>query len=183
MRADRFAFDRHREAYELSQGALRLLLGRYLNCAAQEVAFTLGEKGKPALRGDGGLGFNKSHTKGLALYGFAEGCEIGVDVEADREVPEQGDIAARYFSADERAEPFLRVWTRKEAYIKAVGGGLSMGLGGGVPEDWVVQEMDPVAGYFGAVAYYGRRRQVRFHGVLDCVSLLSDSFMRHSLRC
>jgi 4'-phosphopantetheinyl transferase len=172
VRADRFAFDRHREAYELSQGALRLLLGKYLRCAAQDVEFTLGENGKPALRGDVGLGFNKSHSKGLALYGFADGCDVGVDVEADREVPQSEGIAARYFRGDEFAEPFLRVWTRKEAYVKGAGGGLTLLGNGQVPEDWMVQEADPAPGFLGAVAYRGQRREVRFHGVLGCQDLL-----------
>lgn len=169
-RADRFVFDRHREAYELSQGALRMLLGRYLRCRAREVTFTLGEKGKPVLRNYSGLHFNKSHTEGLAFYGFAH-CEIGVDVEADREVRDADRIAARCFTSEERVEPFLRVWTRKEALVKAVGGGLQLLANQQVQAGWIEQQLDPDPGFLGAVAYRGPACDVQFHGTITCSDL------------
>jgi 4'-phosphopantetheinyl transferase len=139
-RADRFMFDRHRESYELSQGALRLFLGGYLGCSAQEVALTSGPKGKPSLRDGSRLAFNKSHSNRLALYAFTTGCEIGIDVEELRDIPDSDQVASHYFCQAEtseltslsgtknRNEAFLRCWTRKEAYIKASGDGLHLPL-------------------------------------------------------
>src|SRR5947209_3169719 len=80
-RADRFAFENLRRSYELSQGALRLLLSYYLDCHPRDVEFTIGPRGKPALRGYSRIRFNMSHSGGLAMYAFIADCEIGLDVE------------------------------------------------------------------------------------------------------
>jgi 4'-phosphopantetheinyl transferase len=83
--------------------------------------------------------FNLSHSADVALIGFAEDCEIGVDVEKIRPITDALDIAGRFFSAEERAElmslpeseqqrAFFRCWTRKEAYLKATGDGLGTDL-------------------------------------------------------
>jgi 4'-phosphopantetheinyl transferase len=169
-RASRFAFERHRKAYEISQGALRVLLSRYLDTQPQDFEFAIGPNGKPALPGSG-IGFNKSHSSQLALYAFTAGCEIGVDVEEVRNLPDSQKIADRYFSqadaaevaASESSEVFFRCWTRTEACVKESGAGLS---GLGKSEDWTVHEVEPAPGYVGAVAYRGLRRDVLFQGVL-----------------
>src|SRR5436190_17404897 len=103
-RADRFAFDHLRRRYEVSQGALRLLLAHYLKCHPREVAFTFGPKGKPAIRGTSRLRFNLSHSVDLALYAFASDCEIGVDVEQVRAIMDLEQIASLYFCEAEAAE-------------------------------------------------------------------------------
>jgi 4'-phosphopantetheinyl transferase len=189
-RADRFAFDHLRQSYQVSQGALRLLLARYMMCDPRELAFTFGPQGKPALRERSRLRFNIGHSGGLALYAFAVDCEIGVDVEEVRGNAELERIAARFFCEAEasalssigderlRREAFFRCWTRKEAYVKAVGGGLSLPLDhfqvSLLPDEparfvhigndaasaaaWNLQHLDPAPNYVGALAYRGRAR-------------------------
>src|SRR5712692_6301285 len=103
-RAGRFAFENLRRSYELSQGALRLLLSYYLDCRPRDVEFTIGPKGKPALRGYSRIRFNMAHSGGLALYAFIADCEIGLDVEEMRSLPEIEQIASYYFCRAEASE-------------------------------------------------------------------------------
>jgi 4'-phosphopantetheinyl transferase len=135
-RADRFHFEKHRRRFVLARGFLRALLGRYLEIEPAEVAFAYGPYGKPSLADDSDLQFNMSHSHELAVYGFVLDREIGVDVEYVKEDFPGEDIAHHFFSTvevenlvalaeSERAAAFFRCWTRKEAYIKAIGSGLS----------------------------------------------------------
>jgi 4'-phosphopantetheinyl transferase len=142
-RARRFRFERHRRRYVVGRGALRALLGGYLGVAPREVAFSYGPRGKPFLAGPAatasGLSFNLSNSHELALVGFLRGPEIGVDVEFLKPMPDLEQIAERFFSESERValrrlpapqkpEGFFNCWTRKEAYLKAVGEGLAAPL-------------------------------------------------------
>jgi 4'-phosphopantetheinyl transferase len=141
-RAARFRFERDRQRYVVGRGALRVLLGAYLDRSPGQVKFVLGASGKPALESQpngSDLHFNLAHAGGHALYAFTRAAEVGVDLENLRPVEEMQDIADRFFAAPEsaalrelpnerRAEIFFRVWTRKEAVIKAVGEGLSRPL-------------------------------------------------------
>lgn len=136
-RAARFHFEKDRRSYVISRGVLRALLGRYLNVAPAELRFAYSPHGKPSLDGPAGTPrFNVSHTHGLALYAFANGREVGIDVEQVRPDFAGEEIAERFFSRSEvealkalateaRLAAFFRCWTRKEAYIKARGEGLS----------------------------------------------------------
>lgn len=203
-RADRFAFPHLKTRYALSQGALRLLLGQALLRTPGSLQFSAGSHGKPALVDSTELQFNKSHSGELAVVAVARSCEVGVDVEQLREVSDAEQIAARYFSPaesaellkeadpDERRAAFFRCWTRKEAYVKAVGGGLSIPLDefqvtlsrqeeprivrigddAAAAAAWVLEHVEPAEGFVGALAYAGRRRRMEFHGLLDCDSLL-----------
>jgi 4'-phosphopantetheinyl transferase len=162
-RAARFLFEHLQHSFILARGALRILLGRYLNTAPADLAFTYGAKGKPALAGPASLQFNASHSGDLALFAFTMGCELGVDIEAVRPMPDLEDVARRFFCADETAElmalspgqrdqAFFLCWTRKEAYIKATGEGLSSPLDAfrvtlrpGDPARMVHLERDPIA--------------------------------------
>ncbi len=138
-RASRFRVERPRNDFILTRGALRSLLAGYLQKSPQEFAFRLTEYGKPLLVGAFDLRFNVSHTDGLALLAFVLHREIGVDVEKIRPEPDARKLAERFFSAHERdamrhlrgnalQEAFFRCWSRKEAYIKARGEGLSLPL-------------------------------------------------------
>ncbi len=141
-RAGRFRFDRHRRQYMVGRGALRVLLGAYLGAPPGEVRFVYGPRGKPFLAAAppaSGLYFNLSNSHELALVGFLRGAEIGVDVEFLKPMPDLEQIAERFFSASERTalrrlpedqkrEGFFNCWTRKEAYLKAVGEGLAAPL-------------------------------------------------------
>ena len=123
-RARRFRIDRPRHDFVLSRGTLRWLLAQYLRISPLQVRFRYGSHGKPVLENDRDLRFNVSHTEGLA--------HLGRNADAVR-------LAERFFSAREYQElrrlqgnelqaAFFRCWTRKEAYIKARGEGLSLPL-------------------------------------------------------
>ena len=128
----------HRRRFTAARGLLRTLLGLYNNCAPQDIRFDFGPRGKPSLRGRPGLCFNASDSGDHALFGFCEGRELGVDIEALPRVVNDQRIARRKFAASEyralqqwaatdpagRVTAFLRCWTRKEAYGKARGAGI-----------------------------------------------------------
>ena len=141
-RANRFRFDRHRRQYVVGRGALRALLATYLGTHPELVTFSYGPRGKPYLAAPsaaGGLQFNLSNSDERALVGFVRGIEIGVDIEYMKPMPDLEQIAERFFSLSEREalrslppevkpEGFFNCWTRKEAYLKAVGEGLAAPL-------------------------------------------------------
>lgn len=197
-RARRFRFDKHRRQYVVGRGALRSLLGAYVGLQPGEVRFTYGPRGKPFLappldqRGGGGaLQFNLTNSDELALVGFVRGVEIGVDVEYLKPMPDAEQIAERFFSeservvlrglpADRKEEAFFNCWTRKEAYLKAVGEGLAAPLDsfdvtlapGEAPcmlslegdreraARWFFRHFRPAVDYIGALAIEGGEWQV-----------------------
>ena len=138
----RFRFDVDRERFLVARASLRLILGRYLRLAPDKLRFAAGEHGKPYLsetKNRLGLRFNLSHSRDLALIAIARKREIGVDIEHMRGDFAGDEIAERFFSQSEisqlkslapdvRAEAFFKCWTRKEAYIKGRGEGLSFPL-------------------------------------------------------
>jgi len=192
-RAERFLEERHRHRFVVGRAALRVLLGGYLGAAPRDVALVYGEHGKPRLAPEGGvphpLRFNLSHCGGVALYAFALGRELGVDVERPRAGLDAEGIAERFFSRRESAElralpvgersrAFASGWTRKEAYLKGLGSGLARPLAGFsvslAPSDpvrledddaggWEIRVLEPGEGYAGALAVErGRGLHVRW---------------------
>ena len=143
-RADRFAFRRDRDRFIARRGRLRAILGRYLAVDPGRLQFNDGSGGKPALAPEFGgmrLRFNVSSSGGLVLYAVARGREIGVDLEAIQPAVAQERIPEHFFSPREvevlralpvaaQADAFFACWTRKEAYVKAVGEGLALPLDG-----------------------------------------------------
>jgi 4'-phosphopantetheinyl transferase len=143
-RADRFHFEKDRRGFVVSRGFLRAVLGRYLSANPDALRFCYGHYGKPGLDGDhkhSALRFNMSHSRSVALVAVIETRELGVDVEYIRADFASEDIARRFFSprevaafnalpVEQRVAAFFRCWTRKEAYIKAIGRGLSQPLDG-----------------------------------------------------
>jgi len=145
QRAARFHRDVHRRRFVTAHGALRLILGAYLDAAPDTLSFELGEHGKPSLREpldrEGArVEFNLSHSADLALVAVARDHPVGVDVERWAEV-EHLEVAERFFSRAEREAlrtlasvteqldaGFFAAWTRKEAYLKATGYGIARGL-------------------------------------------------------
>lgn len=141
-RADRFVRLEHRNRFIVGRGVLRRILGGYLERDPDQLHFRYSPSGKPALSVASGvraIRFNVSHTHDLALYAVTIGREIGVDVERIRADYGTKDLALRYFSEREvaalralapadRLEAFFTCWTRKEAYLKARGEGLSLPL-------------------------------------------------------
>lgn len=137
QRLERLRFADHRRRYEIGHGALRTILAGYLDEDATAIEFVNGPRGKPYVSGKGPF-FNMSHSAKLALIGVAR-VELGLDLEKVRHLESLTEIARRHFSAcewdalsplegDARELAFYRCWTRKEAYIKALGEGLSMPL-------------------------------------------------------
>ena len=187
QRADRFRFDRHRRRFIVGRGALRDLLRRYTGHPADALQFTYGEKGKPSLAAaHQGPSFNLSNSHEHALVAVTPAQALGVDVEHLRPMDDADQIAERFFSRPERdsllqisehdkSNAFFRCWTRKEAYIKAVGDGLSMALDrfdvtleseedcrflalDGDPDRaraWTLRHLDPPGNYVGALALEG----------------------------
>lgn len=138
-RADRFVFPKHRKRFIHGRGRLREILAAYAGVAPGELRFALSAYDKPSIANTlvAPLHFNLSHSGDLAALGVSRESELGVDIEWIRLLKE--DIAGTYFSASEcavlRALPeteqpraFFECWSRKEAYIKASGEGLSIPL-------------------------------------------------------
>jgi 4'-phosphopantetheinyl transferase len=140
IRADKFHFQKDRDSYEKAKGILRFLLGRYLNLPPANIQISITNLGKPyvsELVNGQALSFNLSHSGGVAVYAFALDHPVGIDVEVIRPIPDLDQLAARFFTENERnslqaiepgarTKPFLQYWTRKEAYLKAIGLGLSI---------------------------------------------------------
>jgi 4'-phosphopantetheinyl transferase len=145
-RAERLRFEHLRVRFVTGRGILRQLLGRYLGLAPEQLAFHYGPYGKPALAAAEfapaaapPLAFNLAQSHNVAVYSLALAPCIGVDVEQMREVHERDQIAERFFSprerralaalpVDQRDEAFFLCWTRKEAYLKALGAGITYPL-------------------------------------------------------
>lgn len=138
-RAARFHFDKHRRHFIVARGFLRSVVARYLGSEPETLRFKYGAYGKPALGREHTLRFNLSHSNEVALLAVSLHAELGVDVEHIRADFASEDIARRYFSRaevevfnalpqEERVAAFFRCWTRKEAYIKAIGKGFSQAL-------------------------------------------------------
>ncbi len=138
-RAQRFHFTEDRRRFTVARGTLRALLARYLRVDPSSISFSYNGYGKPSLRDYDSLRFNVSHSGGVALYAIGWEREVGVDVERLRPEFAGEAIAERFFSANEVAalkslprsalvRAFFDCWTRKEAYIKARGKGLSIPL-------------------------------------------------------
>lgn len=190
MRAERFHFERDRRKFAIGVGILRRILSHYVGVEPKELRFIHGKGGKPMLDGVSAnryIHFNMSHSEDLALYGFTRDREIGVDIEFVRDIPEMDDIAEQFFSKKEnevfrslperkKKEAFFGCWTRKEAFIKAIGDGLYhpldnfdvglkpgesaklVGMGGDSKRAsrWLIQDLKPAPGFIGAFAVEGR---------------------------
>jgi 4'-phosphopantetheinyl transferase len=181
LRAARFRFARDAIRFRHCHAALRVLLGGYLNVSPWELEFTTSVQGKPQLLAESPLRFNLAHSENLAVMAFGIIGEVGIDVEKVAGVKFGERIAANYFtseeadlvrqetSADMRARTFLRLWTRKEAVLKAVGCGLTLPLNsvnvahsdivavragpdGGIESRWRVQELPLTPEFVGSVA-------------------------------
>lgn len=141
-RAASFRFERDRRRFIVRRGVLRAILGRYTAIEPTRLRFRYSAHGKPALTGDCGapsVRFNLSHSDGVALFAIGFSRDIGIDLERSRADLDFLEIAEQFFSAgevstlralpkDSRQEAFFACWTRKEAYIKAKGQGLSIPL-------------------------------------------------------
>jgi 4'-phosphopantetheinyl transferase len=163
-RAARFYFERDRARFVVARAALRHILGDYLGIPPAEMAFVYGTHGKPSLAAPWfDLCFNLSHSRAVGLCAVTRGRAIGVDVEQIRPLDDADALAEHLFSPRERASlrrlsgerklrGFFNAWTRKEAFIKALGDGLShplesfdVSLAPGAPARLESIDGDPVA--------------------------------------
>lgn len=171
-RCARLRFERDRRRFGAARGVLRDLLARYLSVHPSELRFAYHPLGKPRLEPEFGdrLRFNLSHSVDLALIGIAADADIGVDVEHVGTRVDHVAIARHFFSRAEaehlnglpshlQAQAFFRSWTKREAYLKACGAGLT-GMEGESQDGlsarhWSLYTLQPVPGYVGAVAVEG----------------------------
>jgi len=181
-RAQRFHFTEDRLRFVVARGSVRTILGLYLEEEPKNIRFEYTRYGKPELSPRRRLHFNVSHSAGLAVLAVTNGQDVGIDAEFIRPVTDFSRIAERFFSqreyqtlealpAETRLRAFFACWTRKEAFIKAIGEGLSRPLdqfnvsvepdGGarlesvaGSAEEasrWCMQDLPAIPGYAGAV--------------------------------
>lgn len=183
-RARRFRFERDRGRFASRRALLRVVLGRACAVDPVRLQFAYGPQGKPRLVG-ADLEFSASHSDGLAAFAVARGAEVGIDVERIRDDVDVDGLARRFFAPaeaeaiaaraeGERTRAFFACWTAKEAFVKAIGLGLSYPLDAfavsfgerpsievvGDPAEsarWTLHTFDPGPGYAGAVVVSGAR--------------------------
>ena len=189
QRADRFRHQRHRDKFIAGRAMMRGVLSRYVDRLPATIEFEYLPHGKPQLAAaqrEVGLEFNLSHSGNIALCAVTGGTTVGVDVEHMRELRDMQGLANRFFSTaeaeqlqdereDERLASFFRCWTRKEAYVKAIGQGITcpldsfaVSLSAGDPprlvhidqdasiaSKWSMVTINPADHYVGALAVAG----------------------------
>ena len=185
-RAARFRFEGGRERAIAGRGQLRAILGRCLGAEPAGLEFSYGPRGKPALAGvwsGSGWHFNLAHSSDRALLAVTRSGPVGVDVERIRPLREVGPAVSRFFSpresaafqalvAEQKPEAFFRLWTRKEAWLKATGEGITESLdrvevsflpgepaqllslpgGAAALSGWRLHDFDPGPGFAAALA-------------------------------
>jgi 4'-phosphopantetheinyl transferase len=184
-RASAFKFELDRSRFIAARGILRQLLGHYTECEPRSIRMEYNHWGKPSLAGRSArndIRFNLSHSHGLAVYAIAHEREVGVDVEMIQPEFVNERVAEHFFSRAEveslrvlpfehQVEAFFACWTRKEAYIKAIGRGLTIELAsfdvslrpGERPallrsvnaDRWSLEAFQPARGYVAALAIEG----------------------------
>ena len=193
-RANRFHFKKDRERFVAGRGLLRMLLSSYVGIPANEIIFTYGCHGKPGLRRQDSrpaIEFNLAHSAGTAIYALTRDRPVGVDIESFQPDFPVEEVARNFFSSTElaalqnlpkilRMEAFFKCWTRKEAFIKALGDGLSCPLSdfdvsltpgeparllnvrwGSDEAHWSMEDIESLAGYAAAIVFSGP--QCRMH--------------------
>ena len=193
-RASHFHFQRDRERFIAGRGLLRVILSFYVGMPANEIIFTYGSHGKPGLKrqdGQPAIEFNLAHSAGTAIYALTRDRPVGVDIESSQPDFPVEEVAKDFFSPSEltalqalpstsRTEAFFKCWTRKEAFVKALGDGLSCPLRdfdvsltpgkpakllnvGWAPEEtscWCIEDINAVAGCAAAVVFSGSPRRL-----------------------
>lgn len=139
-KANRFKFNKHRSNYITSRYYLRVLTGMYIATKPHKIVFHYTDKDKPYIKPDSNnIKFNLAHSGNRCVFAFTKIYDVGIDIEHKREIPDAREICHRFFSEKEIedlnkvndelvSDTFLLCWTRKEAFIKAVGEGLSYPL-------------------------------------------------------
>jgi 4'-phosphopantetheinyl transferase len=196
-RASRFVFPRDRRRFTVTRACLRVLVARCCGARAAAIRFVYSAHGKPALAPAASappVHFNVSHAADLALIALTRDAPLGIDVEAVRPLPDLLAIASRFFTAGEtetivtappqdRELAFFLCWTRKEAFSKALGDGLSLALdryrvacrpgeparileidgSAAAGAEWSVYDLRPAPGFVGAAVMRGAARPLSLH--------------------
>jgi len=197
QRANRFHFDKHRKRFIHAHNALRIILSRYLETDPVQIRFAANEFGKPiiASKHAKSIEFNLTHSNNMALVAVTANQAVGIDIEYQRrKQPDTMALAKRFFSANEyealsqlpapqQLSGFFNAWTRKEAFIKAIGQGLSypldnfdvtlapdepaqllrIGEDTAPQEKWFIHAFEPTEDYVGAVVVEGAVETVEYH--------------------
>lgn len=190
-RAHRFLFEEDRRRYTIARGILRTVLGEYLKAAPESLGIALHKGGKPFVAEPTAkppVRFNLSHAGEEILCAVALGTEVGVDIERLDRQTDHLALAERFFSpreleslhslsGPELAQRFFTCWVRKEAFIKAIGTGLSMPLQSFTVstepgdaftiatdsgEAWAFQDTPEIPGYAGCLVTQGKDTSARF---------------------
>lgn len=197
QRASKIRFPLDQKRFIAAHGVTREILSKYLTLAPNSIRYVYNKFGKPDLEEKSrseGLRFNLSHSESVALLGISSGYCVGIDIERVRRDKATENIARRFFSPnevekiishpkDQRVAAFYRCWTRKEAYIKARGKGLSIPLNqfevslsrgeparivniqGNIDEaaHWSLHHLEPMEGYVAALAVEGQPEELKFY--------------------
>jgi len=199
-RAKRFYFEKDRNHFIVGRALLRTLLGSYLDMEPSQIEFVYGQYGKPALKAgihEKTLEFNLSHSKDFAVYAFDLNHKIGIDLEHVHPMADMDDFARQFFSLREnvlinslagkqKEEAFFKIWTCKEAFLKANGSGITVPIDqvettlesdGSVrltsisereeqAELWRLESFTPISGYQAALAVKGNGGQISFRNFI-----------------
>lgn len=167
LEADRFIYSHHKQFYKFTHAFLRILLGYYLKIETSSIVFLKNNYGKPYLKEPNTLKFNLSHSENFVRYAFTREKEIGIDVEWVEKDIAWKELSARFFNKleyefilslpnEEQKTGFYRIWVRKEAYLKALGCGLSIPLSSfSVLDNKTVIDLPIKEGYISALSVEG----------------------------
>ena len=203
-------FEKHQLRYVFSHGVLRNILAGYAGVSPNTIHFSVNRFGKPFIdmpEVDPRISFNMSHADDLTIVAVTLAQAVGVDVESVRPIPELDNIARDYFSDAERAllqsspaglkeQAFCLCWTRKEAYVKAVGKGLSIPLNSfdtsmhpvtkgrslnsteHAPqiEGWWLSDLTLPFGYVGALVVEGAEPKINYRNWNQIYSRIAKTF-------
>jgi 4'-phosphopantetheinyl transferase len=204
-RASQFYYEHLQRSFTLSHGCLRALLGLYLGVPPPDIEFGYGVRSKPFIaKPVSALRFNQSDSGDLVAFAFTAGCEVGIDIEEVRPFSDLESVVTNVFTPREivelcridrsrQQEAFFATWTRKEAYVKALGDGLTIPTDSfrvtvcpkaqaphvyfdqrsARVDDWQLHSFHPATGYLGTIAYRGLRRDMHISPVVEASILLS----------
>lgn len=189
QRASEFKLPQHQQAFARSRAYLRHTLAHYLDCPAADIEFAFSDKGKPYLpKSD--CCFNLSHTDQAVAIIIGWQQQVGIDIEANDRRVDRELLSKRVFTEQEQAfiqqntdpqRAFLRLWTRKEALVKAMGVGIAADLlsldtletpvHDQQGQAWYIQSLTDIASHQIAVSYRQAESQVTMVNFDDLINL------------
>jgi 4'-phosphopantetheinyl transferase len=207
-RAKRFHFENDKKHFIIGRGILRSLLGKFLNTEPSSIAFSYAKNGKPSIviPADNNLFFNISHSHNRIVLALSYAADLGIDIEFRKELLDIDRLAKNYFSMNEnkifsrlteqeKSGAFFDCWTRKEAFVKAVGGGLTipfnsfdvsvesckspklLRVGGNYTtvEEWQLFNLQMAKGYSGALAIKANNVALHYLNLKDDLTFEPDA--------